>query len=158
MRVLLRILSWTLLGALALLLLAGGGGYLWLRGSLPQTSGTITVQGLAAPVEIVRDVDFVPHIRAQSEADALFGLGYAHAQDRLWQMEFQRRIGNGRLSEFAGPSQLNTDKFLRTLGAARAAKSAASFTRFARSAPEKPGVPRAMICGRTSSASGSLRM
>jgi penicillin amidase len=123
MRVLLRILRWALLGAL-LLLAVGGGSYLWLRGNLPQTTGTITVAGLTAPVEIVRDIDAVPHIRAQSEADALFGLGYVHAQDRLWQMEFQRRIGNGRIAEFAGPSQLSTDTFLRTLGVARAAASA----------------------------------
>jgi len=124
MRVLVRILRWVLLVALILLLAVGGGGYLWLRGSLPQTTGTITLAGLSAPIEIVRDSDAVPHIRAGSEADALFGLGYAHAQDRLWQMEFQRRVGNGRIAEFAGPSQLTTDTFLRTLGVARAASSA----------------------------------
>ena len=124
MRVLLRILRWALLGALVLLLTVGAGGYLWLRRSLPQTTGAITVPGLTAPIEIVRDVDAVPHIRAQSEADAMFGLGYVHAQDRLWQMEFQRRIGNGRLSEFAGPGQIAADTFLRTLGVARAADSA----------------------------------
>ena len=124
MRLLLRILRWVLVVLVVLLLVVGGGGYLWLRGALPQTSGSIKVQGLSAPVEIVRDSDAVPHIRAQSETDALFGLGYVHAQDRLWQMEFQRRIGNARLSEFAGPSQLDTDKFLRTLGVARAAKTA----------------------------------
>ncbi|KPV48589.1 penicillin amidase, partial [Kouleothrix aurantiaca] len=124
MRLLLRILRWVLVVLVVLLLVVGGGGYLWLRGALPQTSGSIKVQGPSAPVEIVRDSDAVPHIRAQSETDALFGLGYVHAQDRLWQMEFQRRIGNARLSEFAGPSQLDTDKFLRTLGVARAAKTA----------------------------------
>jgi penicillin G amidase len=124
MRLLLRIVRWTLIVLVVLAVLVGGGGYLWLRGALPQTSGTVTVEGLAAQVEIVRDADAIPHIRAQSETDAMFGLGYAHAQDRLWQMEFQRRIGNGRLSEFAGPSQLDTDKFLRTLGVARAASSA----------------------------------
>jgi penicillin amidase len=124
MRLLLRILRWVLIVLVLLAVLGGGGGYLWLRGSLPQTSGSISVAGLSAPVEIVRDADAVPHIRAQTEADALFGLGYAHAQDRLWQMEFQRRIGNGRIAEFAGASQLSTDKFLRTLGTARAAASA----------------------------------
>jgi penicillin amidase len=124
MRLLLRVLRWFLVVLVVLAAAVGGGGYLWLRGALPQTSGTVAVQGIAAPVEIVRDADAVPHIRAQSEADAMFGLGYAHAQDRLWQMEFQRRIGNGRLAEFAGPSQLETDKFLRTLGVARAAASA----------------------------------
>jgi penicillin G amidase len=124
MRLLLNILRWLLIGGVVLVLLAGGGGYLWLRGALPQTSGTIKVQGPNAPVEILRDVDGVPHIYAKTESDALFGLGYAHAQDRLWQMEFQRRIGNGRLSEVLGEATLSTDKFLRTLGPARAAASA----------------------------------
>ncbi|MFN8478630.1 MAG: penicillin acylase family protein [Kouleothrix sp.] len=124
MKLLWRILRWVLIVLVVLVLLLGGGGYLWLRSALPQTSGSITVAGLSAPVDIIRDRDAVPHIRAQNEEDALFGLGYAHAQDRLWQMEFQRRIGNGRISEFAGASQLDTDKFLRTLGTARAAASA----------------------------------
>ncbi|HNP72172.1 MAG TPA: penicillin acylase family protein [Kouleothrix sp.] len=124
MKLLLRILRWALIVLVLALLLVGGGGYVWLRGALPQTTGSLKVPGLSAPVEIIRDTDAVPHIRAANEADALFGLGYAHAQDRLWQMEFQRRVGNGRISEFAGPSQLDTDKFLRTLGTARAAASA----------------------------------
>jgi penicillin amidase len=124
MRLLLRILRWLLIALVVLVLLAGGGGYLWLRGALPQAAGTIKVQGLAAPVEILRDSDGVPHIRAQTENDAHFGLGYAHAQDRLWQMEFQRRIGNARLSEVLGEATIQTDTFLRTLGPARAAASA----------------------------------
>jgi penicillin amidase len=124
MRSLLRILRWLLIGVVVLALLVGGGGLLWLRGALPQTAGTITVQGLAAPVEILRDTDGVPHISAQTEVDAVFALGYVHAQDRLWQMEFQRRIGNGRLSEVLGDATRKTDIFLRTLGPARAAASA----------------------------------
>ncbi|MBK9715478.1 MAG: penicillin acylase family protein [Kouleothrix sp.] len=142
MRLLLRILGWVLIVLVVLLLAIGGGGYLWLRGALPQTSGSVQVQGLTAAVEIVRDADAVPHIRAQNEADAMFGLGYAHAQDRLWQMEFQRRIGNGRLSEFAGPSQLDTDKFLRTLGVARAAKTA-----WASMAPDARQLVEAYVAG-----------
>jgi penicillin G amidase len=109
-----------------LILVLAGGGYLWLRRSLPQTSGSVQVKGISAAVTITRDADGVPHIRGQSEADALFGLGYAHAQDRLWQMEIQRRIGNGRLSEVFGETTLSTDKFLRTLGVNRAAASAAA--------------------------------
>src|SRR4029077_14973142 len=53
-----------------------------------------------------------------------FGLGYLHAQDRLWQMELQRRIGHGRLSEVLGAAALPQDRFLRTVGFGRAAKSA----------------------------------
>mgnify|MGYP001335315613 CR=1 FL=1 len=121
---LLRTLALALGALLLVALLAGGGGYLWLRRSLPVTSGQLRAPGLAAPVQVVRDRDGVPHIRAQSEADALFALGYVHAQDRLWQMEFQRRVGQGRLSELFGPATLDTDRFLRTLGVYRAAQSA----------------------------------
>src|SRR4026209_1570546 len=83
----------------ALIVGALSGGYVYARRSLPTTNGTIEVAGLSAPVDIVRDADAIPHIFAASKADGLFGLGYAHAQDRLWQMELQRRIGHGRLSE-----------------------------------------------------------
>ncbi len=100
------------------------GGYLYLRRSLPQMNGTAAVAGLTAPIDIVRDADAIPHIFAANKADALFGLGYVHAQDRLWQMELQRRIGFGRLSEVLGAAALPQDRFLRTVGFGRAARSA----------------------------------
>ena len=75
-------------------------------------------------MEIVRDADAIPHIFASAKLDALFGLGYVHAQDRLWQMEFQRRIGHGRLSEVFGAATVPQDRFLRTVGFGRAARSA----------------------------------
>ena len=84
----------------------------------------MTVAGLSASVEIVRDADAIPHIFASTKLDALYGLGYAHAQDRLWQMEFQRRIGHGRLSEIFGAATLPQDRFLRTVGFGRAAQTA----------------------------------
>ena len=80
--------------------------------------------GLSAPIDIVRDADAIPHIFAANKLDALFGLGYVHAQDRLWQMEFQRRIGHGRLSEVFGAATLPQDRFLRTVGFGRAARAA----------------------------------
>ena len=87
---------------------------------------TATVDGRrnSAPIDIVRDADAIPHIFAATKADALFGLGYVHAQDRLWQMEFQRRIGYGRLSEVFGAATLPQDRFLRTVGFGRAARAA----------------------------------
>jgi penicillin amidase len=113
------------LGGLVLLLaLAAAGGYHYLRRSLPQVDGTVSVTGLTAAVEIVRDADAIPHIIAANKLDGLFGLGYAHAQDRLWQMEFQRRIGHGRLSEVLGAATLPQDRFLRTVGFGRAARTA----------------------------------
>src|SRR5665647_882247 len=75
---------------LVLMLLCAIGaaaGYVWLRQSLPQLDGTVTLSGLKAPVDIVRDRHGVPHIYAGSVADAYFALGFVHAQDRLWQME-----------------------------------------------------------------------
>src|SRR5919204_933887 len=98
--------------------------YAYARRSLPVVDGTVTVAGITAPVEIIRDADAIPHIFGATKADALFGLGYAHAQDRLWQMEFQRRIGHGRLSEIFGAAPPPQDRFLRTLGFRRAARSA----------------------------------
>ena len=97
-------------------------GYLWLQTSLPQTTGSKTVHGLTAPAEIIRDENGVPHIFANTEGDAAFALGFAHAQDRLWQMEFTRRVGAGRLSEVIGRETLETDKFLRALGLYRIAE------------------------------------
>jgi penicillin G amidase len=103
---------------------AAAGAYLLARRSLPVVNGTIEVAGLSAPVDIIRDADAIPHIFAATRHDALFGLGYVHAQDRLWQMEFQRRIGHGRLSEIFGEATLPQDRFLRTVGFARAARQA----------------------------------
>jgi penicillin amidase len=118
----------TLVKALAIIVLLsaalGGGAYAYLRQSLPVVNGDVHVAGLSAPVDIVRDADDIPHVFASTKADALFGLGYVHAQDRLWQMEFQRRIGNGRLSEIFGDATLPEDRFLRTVGFGRAARSA----------------------------------
>ena len=111
---------------LSLVIAAATLGYLWLQTSLPQTSGTTTVSGLTAPAEIIRDENGVPHIFAETEADAAFALGFAHAQDRLWQMEFMRRVGAGRLSEVIGRETLETDKFLRTLGLYRLAEQQAA--------------------------------
>src|SRR5262249_8349347 len=96
----------------------------YLRQSLPSISGEVRVTGLSGPVEIVRDADAIPPIFASTKADAFYGLGYVHAQDRLWQMEFQRRIGHGRLSEIFGTATVTQDRFLRTAGFGRAARSA----------------------------------
>ena len=92
--------------------------------TFPRKSGTLHVAALHAVVTIAEDANGVPTIRAASGADAIFGLGYAHARDRLWQMEFQRRIGAGRLAEILGKRLVATDRFLRTIGFRRAAAEA----------------------------------
>ncbi|HET6521451.1 MAG TPA: penicillin acylase family protein, partial [Geminicoccaceae bacterium] len=112
-----------LLVLLALAVLLPLGGYLWLRGSLPRLDGVQRVPGLDAPVEVVRDRFAVPHIEAASPRDAFFALGFVHAQDRLWQMEFQRRVGAGRLAEVVGEAALPTDRFMRLLGFYRLAEA-----------------------------------
>ncbi|MBV8392869.1 MAG: penicillin acylase family protein, partial [Alphaproteobacteria bacterium] len=97
-----------------------------IRGALPPYSGHLEAKGLKAQVEILRDKNAVPHIIAGSIEDALFGLGYVHAQDRFWQMELMRRLGQGRLAEILPPALLgqgilNTDRTMRGLGVYRAA-------------------------------------
>jgi len=109
-----------------LLLLATAGlllGYVYLRQSLPRLEAEIQVSGIGAAVEILRDRYGVPHIFAAAERDAHFALGFVHAQDRLWQLEMNRRIGAGRLSELIGAGGLETDRFMRTLGLRRAAQA-----------------------------------
>src|SRR5579862_2512996 len=105
-----------LTGSLLLLLVLGGGFYLYLRSSLPQVEGRIAVTGLHSEVTIARDDDGVPLITAADDEDAAFGLGFAHAQDRLFQMELMRRSGAGRLSEIFGAQALDTDRQMRVLG------------------------------------------
>jgi penicillin amidase len=99
------------------------GAYGYLRQSLPQLSGEIELAGIMRPVEVLRDRNAIPHIYAQSLEDAYYGLGFVHAQDRLWQMETSRRIAAGRVSEVLGPAGLEADRFLRTLGIRRVAEA-----------------------------------
>ena len=95
----------------------------WLRTSLPVTDGQITLDGLTAPVTVTRDVYGIPHIKGESQTDVYLGLGFVHAQDRMWQMETARRAGAGRLSEIFGKPTLNADKYLRGLGFYHAAEA-----------------------------------
>src|SRR5689334_22032924 len=92
-------------GALA----AGTLGY-FLRRPLPQLDGELRVKGLNGPVEIVRDRWAIPHISAHEPLDAIFGHGFCHGQDRLWQMELTRRFAAGRLAEVFGPDALDVDR------------------------------------------------
>lgn len=103
----------------ALLLIAAV--YVWR--SFPRLDGEIRAPGLAAAVLVRRDASDVTHIQAQSVADAYFALGWVHAQERGWQLEFNRRVMRGELSEVLGAATLETDKLLRTLGIMRSAQA-----------------------------------
>ncbi len=108
---------------LLIALLASGTGVYLVRRAFPQTSGTLVLPGLQAPVEVLRDAWGVPHIFAQSSHDLFLAQGYVHAQDRLWQMELNRRSASGRLSELVGEATLGTDRLFRTIGFRRAAEA-----------------------------------
>ena len=96
------------------------GGLTWLsRRRLPQIEGTLAMAGLSAPVEVIRDRWGVPHIYAADAHDLFFAQGFVHAQDRLWQMEVNRRMATGRLSELFGQVALDTDRATRTFGFGR---------------------------------------
>ena len=104
-----------------LLVVAAAAGALWM--TLPSTHQTAQIPGLSAPVRIAFDPDGIPHIQAATERDAAAALGFAHARDRMFQMEMMRRAASGRLSELAGPATLPMDRATRTLGVARAAEA-----------------------------------
>jgi penicillin G amidase len=82
------------------------------------------VEGAIAPIEIVRDTHAVPHILATEDLDAFFGLGFVHAQDRLWQMTLLRRTAQGRLSELFGEETLAIDELMRALDLTTRARQA----------------------------------
>ncbi len=102
-------------GLVLLVLAAIGLVYFLASQSLPEYDQTLEVQGVTAPVEIIRDTANVPHILGETDPDVFFGLGYTHAQDRLWQMTVMRRTAQGRLSEVFGPRTVAVDKLLRRL-------------------------------------------
>ena len=126
MRIVRRLLAALLLIVLVVAVvgvLAVGGVLTWVNArSQPQASGTLQVVGLAAPVEVIRDQAGTAHIYADTPDDLFFAQGFVHASERMWQMEVFRHIGAGRLSELFGESQLDADRFIRTLGWRRAAE------------------------------------
>ena len=122
----LTIFRWLLRLTVALLvavvLMVVAAWYFAMR-SLPDYGATYRVEGISAPVEIVRSTENVPHIFGQTDTDVFFALGLAHAQDRLFQMMVLRRAAQGRLSEIYGPRTLAEDDLARRLGLYRAAQA-----------------------------------
>ncbi|HET89268.1 MAG TPA: penicillin acylase family protein [Chloroflexi bacterium] len=96
--------------------LVAGYGLFTVRRPWPKTDGAVRVDGLREETTVIRDSWGIPHIYASNSHDLFFAQGYVHAQDRFWQMEFNRRVGSGRLAEILGESALDSDRFIRTLG------------------------------------------
>lgn len=94
--------------------------YLFFAQSAP--SGKRAIKSLGDSVVITFDGGDVPHIKANSPTDALFALGYLHATERSWQMEINRRLASGRLSEILGSETVPIDRFMRTVGFKHAAE------------------------------------
>ncbi len=93
--------------------------YRLLTESLPQSDGAFQLSILEKPVQVYRDEFGVPHIYAQTEADLYRAAGFVTAQDRLWQLDLNRRIAAGRLAEIFGAAAIETDRFIRLWGFAR---------------------------------------
>lgn len=102
--------------------------FAWFRlaASADPVDGPVTVGGLADSVSVELDSLGIPTVRAGTELDAWRALGWLHATDRLWQLEFLRRIGTGRLAELFGERAYSTDRFVRTLGLRRIARETAA--------------------------------
>ena len=112
------VLKWLLrvfLAVAGITLVGFAGIYFLMSRSLPDYSALHRVHGLNGPVEIVRDGHAIPHVFGGTDEDVFFGLGFAHAQDRLWQMTMLRRAAYGRLSELFGPVTLPMDRLMRIL-------------------------------------------
>jgi penicillin G amidase len=122
----LRIVKWALVLAAAIVMFAVAIIAALFYRAMPEYSGEASLPGLSADVRVYRDSYGIPHIFAGAKDDAARALGYIHASERLFQMETQRRAGQGRLSEILGGDTLRIDEFIRTLGFYRLAESSFS--------------------------------
>ncbi len=127
-----KVLAWTIGIVIVLLVAIAMGLYTYMTRAHPKIEGEINLSGLNDTVEVIRDENGVPHIRASNEEDLYLAQGYIQAQDRLFQMDLSRRQASGRLSEVVGEAALNNDKYFLTLGLRRAAK--ASYEQYSASA------------------------
>lgn len=121
-RRLLKILKWTALVLVVLVVGLALFAFWKVRAPWPEVDGTLTLAGLRGEVEVLRDELGVPHVYAENDHDLLFAQGFVHAQDRLWSMDHVRRLSRGTLAEVIGPPAARTDRYLRTLGLLPAAE------------------------------------
>jgi penicillin amidase len=105
-------------------------------------AGTLALDGLHAPVDVVRDRWGVPHIDAQNEHDLFFAQGFVQAEDRLFQMDLWRRSVQGRLSEVLGANFVERDAMTR-----RIQYSGAAADDWAASPPGAQAIAQAFVEG-----------
>ncbi|GAA3391390.1 penicillin acylase family protein [Cryptosporangium minutisporangium] len=121
-RVLRRIGLSLLVVLVVLACVAGTTVYFTIRASLPDYTGTVRVPGLDSSVQVYRDAQGIPQVYADNADDLFRAEGYLHAVDRFWEMDFRRHVTSGRLAELFGPSQVATDRYIRTMGWRRVAE------------------------------------
>ncbi|GIG61316.1 penicillin amidase [Longispora fulva] len=142
MRKLRRVLLWSLVAVLVLVL-AGAGYVFWtVRRPLAERSGDLRLAGLSAPVTVRWDAHGIPQVYATTSGDLFRAQGYLHATERFWEMDFRRHVTAGRLAELFGAGQVDTDKYLRTMGWRRVAEA-----EYAAATPETRGFLDAYAAG-----------
>lgn len=116
MKKIIKVATSTISIIILLILVLSVIGYFVAKSPIPEYEGERTVTGITAPVKVYRDSFAVAFIEAQSGEDAAFAIGYAHAQERLFQMDLTRRAGEGKLSEVFGTRTIPFDKMFKTVG------------------------------------------
>jgi penicillin amidase len=117
-----RIFKWMVFAITSLIALIACVALVYLSSTKNSPSGIQQMLGLNDAVSIGFDASDIPHIKAATAGDALFALGYLHATERSWQMEINRRLAAGRLSEILGEDTLKIDRFIRTVGVKHSAE------------------------------------
>ena len=143
---------WWVRGILALLIAVVGAAAVYVARVMPATDGELALDGLPGELRIERDAEGIPTLKAATPEAAMWGLGFVHAQDRLWQLETHRRIASGRIAEAFGPAAVDSDRFLRALGVRRAARA-----QWAATSPEARRALQAYTDGINAFLSQSLR-
>src|SRR5436190_24241639 len=108
----LKVVTW-FAAVVVLVLVAGLGSAYWtIHRAFPQVDGTLTIKGLSAPVQVLRDASGIPEIYADTPADLFLAQGYVQAQDQFFEMDFRRHVTSGTLTELFGSDALKTDMFV----------------------------------------------
>lgn len=118
----LRITAYVAIVVVAMLLVTATTGYVVTHRPLPETSGTLELVGLEAPVRVVRDDSGIPQLYADTADDLMFAQGFVHAQDRFFEMDVRRHATAGRLAEMFGADAVESDSYVRTMGWRRVAE------------------------------------